>query len=114
MLEGAIKAVPLEDDISVRAACFLVRDHDRADLRDALIDTAKTAKREDLRGTAIAALWDAEQRDTAVALANQASKSRSLTTAAWAGLVHAAHEQKWDALLMREAPFRRIQWGWLE
>ena len=114
MLESAIKGLPLEDDVSVRAACFLVRDHNRENMREALIATAKTSKREDLRGLAIAALWDADEREIALDLANQTAKSRSLPTAAWAGLVQAAKEQEWDTLLVREAPFRRIQLGWLE
>ncbi len=114
MLEGTIKTLPLADDVAVRAAGFLVRDHDRKDLRDALVSTAKTSKREDLRGMAMAALWDAGERQLAVSLAKPASRSRSLPTAAWAGLVQAADEHKWEHMLVDEASFRRMQWGWIE
>ncbi|HQK19862.1 MAG TPA: hypothetical protein PLJ27_20560, partial [Polyangiaceae bacterium] len=114
MLENTAKSAPLEEEGAIRAACFLVKDYDRKDLRDALIVTAKTAKREDLRGLAMAALWDAGDKSTSFALAKPVSRSRSLPTAAWAGLIQAAHEHQWDHQLMDEPTFRRLQWGWLE
>ncbi|MFW5739197.1 MAG: hypothetical protein ACOC1F_02405 [Myxococcota bacterium] len=114
MLEAAVKTMPIADEIGVRSACFLLRDHERRDLRDALVAVAKTAKREDLRGMAMAALWDAGHRDAALTLAKSAQRSRSLPTAAWAGLVRLAEEQNWDRLLVDEPTFRRLQWGWVE
>ena len=114
MLEGALKANPPADEVGVRAALYLLRDHARADLIPALEATARTAKREDLRGLAVAALWDAGSRELAIDLAEGALKSRSIQTAAWASLVIAAGSQKWDRPLIDEPTFRRIQWGWLE
>lgn len=114
MLEGAAKNNPIADEVGVRAALFLLRDHERADLRDALVSVAKTSKREDLRGMAMAALWDAGEREAALGLANAAQRSRSLPTAAWAGLVRLADEQKWDQPVIDEPTFRRLQWGWVE
>lgn len=114
MLEGAVKTLPIVDELGVRAAGFLLRDHERTDLRDALVTAAKTAKREDLRGMAMAMLWDAGEREVALSLAKPAQRSRSLPTAAWAGLVRLADEQKWEHPLVDEPTFRRLQWGWVE
>jgi len=114
MLEGAVKSNPITDEVGVRAASFLLRDHGRTDLRDALVAVAKTAKREDLRGMAMAALWDAGEHEIAHGLAKSSIRSRSLPTAAWAALVEAASEQNWEHMLVDEPTFRRMQWGWIE
>src|SRR5580692_2741938 len=57
MLEGLVRALPLADEAGVRAARYLARD--RADLSEALAESATSSKREELRGMAAAALWDA-------------------------------------------------------
>ncbi len=114
MLESAVKTTPIVDEVGVRAALFLLRDHGRADLREALIAVAKTSKREDLRGMGMACLWDAGDRDTAASLAKASLRSRSLPTAAWASLVQAAAEHGWEHPLTNEPTFRRLQWGWSE
>ena len=114
MLEGAVKTLPITDEAGVRASLFLLRDHERSDLRDALVAVAKTSKREDLRGMAMAALWDAGEREVALGLAKAAQRSRSLPTAAWAGLIRLADEQKWEHPVVDEPAFRRLQWGWVE
>src|SRR5580704_13557122 len=59
MLETLVRALPLADETAIRAALYLARDHGRDELREALADAAVTAKREELRGMAAAALWDA-------------------------------------------------------
>ncbi|MCU0693657.1 MAG: hypothetical protein MUF54_19895 [Polyangiaceae bacterium] len=114
MLESLTKTAPLTGEVGVRAASHLARDHGRADLLPAIESLAKVSKREDLRGMAIAALWDAGTRDRALDLARQAARSRSLPSAAWAALVRAAAEQAWAQPVIEEATFRRMQWGWLE
>jgi hypothetical protein len=114
MLEASVKTLPLPDEVAIRAAGYLLRDHDRGDLREALIAAAKTSKREDLRGMAIAVLWDAGEREIAATLAQSALRSRSLPTAAWAALVHAAQQHHWEQQLVNEPSFRRMQWGWVE
>lgn len=114
MLEAAVKTLPIEDEIGVRSAGFLLRDYERLDLREALIAVAKTSKREDLRGMAMACLWDAGQHDVAFSLAKAANRSRSLPTAAWSALVQGAAEHGWDRTLVDEPTFRRMQWGWIE
>jgi hypothetical protein len=119
MLEALVKAAPLADEVAVRAASFLARDHGRADLRDALVECATTAKRDELRGLAVAALWDSGgpgARQRARDMADELVASRCLSSVAWGALVRAAHTRAEDpdALVITETPFRWIQWGWLE
>jgi hypothetical protein len=121
MLEALARTLPLADDVSIRAALFLARDHGRDDLRDALVEAATIGKREDLRGLALAAMWDAGMRERARAIADELLGSKSLASAAWATLVRAAaarapreHTGNGDAPVLTETPFRWIQWGWLE
>jgi len=122
MLEGLAKSVPLGDEVSVRAASYLARDHGRADMREALVQCALEAKREELRGFAVAALWDTGDvaaRDKARELSDELVASRNITNVAWGALVRAAHAGalgKNDPLFVvaGETPFRWIQQGWLE
>lgn len=93
---------------------YLARDHARDELRAVLENTAKTSKREDLRGLAVAALWDAGSRDAALALSDEALKAKSLSTAVWAALVKAAAAEGSDVPVVDEPTLRRVQWGWLE
>jgi hypothetical protein len=122
MLEGIAKATPLTDEVSVRAASYLARDHGRADMREALLDCALNAKRDELRGLAVAALWDTDDpgaRDRARDLSDELIASRNLSNVAWGALVRAAHathasRPTSDFVVAGETPFRWIQWGWLE
>jgi hypothetical protein len=114
MLESLTKTAPLQDEVALRAASFLSRDHARHDLQAAIHACAKTSKRDDLKGLAIAALWDAGAHEQALSLAEGALRSRSLSTAAWAALVRAAAENQWDEPVIDEPTFRRVQWGWVE
>jgi hypothetical protein len=119
MLETLAKTPPLMDEVSVRAALYLARDHGRDDMRDALLETASSAgKRDDLRGLAVAALWDAGQRDRARDLADELVTSRCLGNVAWSALVRAAAARSSTSgihePILGETPFRWIQLGWLE
>lgn len=126
MLEGLAKAAPLTDEVAVRAASFLARDHGRDDMKEALVDCALNAKRDDLRGLAVAALWDsasgatrAETRQKARDLSDELVTSRCISSVAWGALVRAAHtahqvQREADHVVVTETPFRWIQWGWLE
>jgi hypothetical protein len=135
MLEGLAKAGvgpdggPLADEVSVRAASFLARDHGRDDMKEALVDCALNAKRDELRGLAVAALWDsgsgatrAETRQKARDLSDELVTSRCISSVAWGALVRAAHAAYQvpgkgdgvDHVVVTETPFRWIQWGWLE
>lgn len=117
MLEAVVKGVPLADEVAIRAASFLVRDHGRADLVDALVECATKASRDELRGLAVAALWDAGERMRARDMADELVTSRTIGNVAWGALVRAASATRMedpDAIVVAETPFRWIQWGWLE
>ena len=124
MLEGLAKSVPLTDEVAVRAASYLARDHGRADMKEALIDCAQNAKRDELRGFAVAALWDTgaeDARSKARDLSDELVASRCISSVAWGALVRAAHARgaaldKVDPnfVVAAETPFRWVQWGWLE
>jgi hypothetical protein len=125
MLDALAKPVPLEDETSIRAALYLARDHDREDLRVALAEAATGCKREELRGMAAAALWDASplaggegatrMRDRAKAIGEELMTSRILGNVAWGALIRVASKSLGGhGSVLMETPFRWIQWGWLE
>jgi hypothetical protein len=112
----------LADELSVRAASYLVRDHGRADMKEALLDCAQNAKRDELRGFAVAALWDTGDdaaREKARDLSDELVGSRCISSIAWGALVRAAHagaigKNDPNFVVAAETPFRWVQWGWLE
>jgi hypothetical protein len=124
MLEGLVKSPPLMDEVAIRAASYLARDHGRDDMKEALVDCALNAKREELRGLAVAALWDVGDsgaRDRARDLSDELVVSRCISSVAWGALVRAAHARVASPhaddpnfVVVAETPFRWIQWGWLE
>jgi hypothetical protein len=123
MLEALARAVPLADETSIRAAMYLARDYGRGDLVESLAEAAFRGKREELRGMAAAALWDASsgnsfgtaERDRARDIADGLLASRLVGNVAWGALIRAASKGAvgLDPVLT-ETPFRWIQWGWLE
>lgn len=119
MLEGLVKTAPLGDEVAIRAASYLARDHGRNDMREALVDCALNGKRDELRGLAVAALWDAggESREKARDLSDELVVSRTLSNVAWGALVRAAHTSAArdpSFVVVSETDLRWIQWGWLE
>ncbi len=127
MLETLVKTAPLLDEVAIRAALYLARDHDREDMLSALVDAASgspiangafSTKRDELRGLAVAALWDAGARDKASALADELVTSRVIGNVAWSALVRAAAARSQTSgvhePVLGETPLRWIQWGWLE
>jgi hypothetical protein len=129
MLEALAKTVPLVDEVAIRAALYLVRDHGRDDLREALLETARTAKRDELRGVAAAALCDLGMVPEARETADDLMESKTLGNVAWGALVRAAtararspeaspasrgSKRSHSNDVLTETPFRWIQWGWLE
>ena len=125
MLETLARNAPLADETAVRAALYLARDHGRADLLDALEEAATKCKREDLRGMALAGLWDAATRpdggsdasirSRALGVCDELLESRTVGNVAWAALVRAASRGASGlAPLLAETRFRWVQWGWLE
>jgi hypothetical protein len=124
MLETFVKDAPLSSEVAVRAASFLARDHDRADLRAALVETASSGRKEDLRGVATAALCelgDPALLAEARRLTTDLLASRSLTNVGWGVLVRAAASRgagegragDGDGVAS-ETALRWLQWGWLE
>ncbi len=126
MLETFVRTLPLSEETSLRAALYLARDRDREDLREALAEAAFTGKREDLRGMAAAALWDAsppsggeqaaKMRARARDAAEELAGSRIFANMAWGGMIRAAARGATGGAepLLVETPFRWIQWGSLE
>ena len=124
MLEALVRAAPLADETSLRAALYLARDRGREDLRLALAEAAVGCKREELRGMAAAALWDAsapssgdgaeKTRERAREIAEELAPSRVIGNSAWAALIRAAAKSGAQEPVLTETPFRWIQWGWLE
>lgn len=133
MLEGIAKSFPLTDEVAVRAASYLARDHARADMREALVDCAQNGKRDELRGFAVAALYDSggtqsggttdegaeAARNRARDMSDELVASRCISSVAWGALVRAAHagsigKSDPNFVVAHETPFRWVQWGWLE
>jgi hypothetical protein len=130
MLEALAKTGLLTDEISLRAASYLARDYDRADMKDALVDSAKHTKRDELRGFAVAALWDtgdANARKIARDMSDELLTSRCISNVAWGALVRAASTTNRSScgaarpthsvggpVVAAETPLRWVQWGWLE
>jgi hypothetical protein len=129
MLEALGKQATITplDEVGVRAALYLARDHGRTDMRDLLVEAATTAKREELRGVAAAALWDTGDvagRARAREIADDLVASKVIGNVAWGARIRAAAKASQgkngsssgdgDDALVAETPFRWIQWGWLE
>ena len=115
MLEALTKRLPLDDDVSVRAAMHLVRDHGKNELRKRIDEAAHRARHEELNGVAAAALWDLGDRSAAGRAAEALKGARSVSPAIWASLIIAANDGKLNMPMMLTEPnFRRVQWGWVE
>jgi hypothetical protein len=115
MLEALAKPLPLGDEIAVRAAMHLARDYGRDDLRRELLTVAQGQRRDDLRGLAAAALWDAGDHEEARNLADELVTSKCLANVVWASLLRAAVVRNGSATpLCTESHVRWIHLGWLE
>ena len=114
MLENAARGSLLPNENAVRAALHLARDYGEARFREQLLDTARSSRREHLRGLAAAALFDLGERDAALAAAAELGNSRQLSALSWGALVRAAGPAAKPERLVNEPNFRRIQLGWVE
>ena len=112
MLEGLAKG-PLSDESGVRAALHLIRDYDDPRPLELLRVAASSSRREALRGLAVAALFDAGDREWAVDSAKSLINSRHLASVAWGALIQAAHSKNAPEVTT-EPSVRRIQFGWSE
>jgi hypothetical protein len=121
MLESLARTLPAGDETATRAACFLSRERDREEMRNAMMTIAAGGKREELRGLAAAALWDASTGESGVDMRSRAREiaddlllSPVIGNVAWGALIRVASKGAAAAPLIAEAPFRWIQWGCLE
>ncbi|MEO8877011.1 MAG: hypothetical protein ABI461_15570, partial [Polyangiaceae bacterium] len=122
MLEALAKTAPLADETAIRASLYLARDHGRDDLKEALVVAATTSKREELRGLAVAALFDVGEHAQAIAMTEELINSKHISNVAWGAVVRAATAQNraqnsspnYTPMLMTETRYRWIQWGWVE
>jgi hypothetical protein len=115
MLEALARRLPLDDDVAIRAAMHLVRDHGRLDLRQSIADAAVRVKRDEIAGVAAAALWDLGERSAAGRAAQALLGAKSVSAAIWASLIVAANDGKQDVpVMLSEQNFRRVQLGWIE
>jgi len=113
MLEGLAKS-PLIDELAVRAAMHLARDHGKVELKKAIAEVAM-GKRDEVRGVAAAALWDLGEKELAKKTAARAEDCRFISSMTWGALVTAASAGKFSpASVLAEPTFRRVQWGWVE
>jgi hypothetical protein len=108
---------PLLDEVSVRAAATLAAlagPEAKTGLVRELVAVAKDPKREELRGLAVAGLWDAGERDAARDVADEVALSKLTSNVGWTALVRAAARGVLPGALLTETNLRWIQWGWAE
>ncbi len=116
---GQLLTTPMRTAASIRAAMHLGRDLGRVQVRDTLsIVCDDQVLDEDLRGLAVAALYDAGDCEGALGRAEELESSRSLKTAAWAALVRFNVRERafsgCSSPVVTESRYRWIQCGWLE
>ncbi|HMJ12369.1 MAG TPA: hypothetical protein VK524_13185 [Polyangiaceae bacterium] len=115
MLENLTKTPGLTDATGARAALYLIRDHERQDLREELGQLAKNPRREAVRGLAAAALYDAGHPHVSLDLCAELASSKHLTTSIWGNLLTAAGAGRLATRsVIYEPTFRRVQLGWVE
>jgi hypothetical protein len=87
------------------------------------VQAATAPKREELRGLAVAALFDIGDRDLARDMSADLITSKHISNVAWGAIVRAAASQRrsqadgtpaYTPMLVTETRFRWIQWGWVE
>lgn len=111
MLESLAKTGALTTDVAIRAAAQLVRNHGRDDLVRRLHETATNAKREPVRGLALAAIADC--RPSALSdFPSDLIKSRHHATVGFAVLVKLSAIRNDGAPIITEPNYRRLQLGW--
>jgi hypothetical protein len=111
MLEGLVKQRSQRADLAVRASLYLARDYGLDECLRFLITKAKSTQDEEIRGLAIAVLFDvAPSLLDGVRLA--LDRSRQLKTAVWSAMVRLALAEGTGERLVTEANYRRLQLGW--
>lgn len=114
MLEALCSSQHLGNECAVRAAGYLLReDGDRSDLQRRLLDVVRSAKQEDLRGLALAAL-QGSRPDVAANATPDFVRSRQLQNTVFSALVRLAQKGRPVSDLLSEPVYRRGQLGWLD
>ncbi len=116
---GQLATHPARTAGSIRAAMHLGRDLGRAQVRDTLANVCDDqALDQDLRGFAVASLYDVGECESALERAEELESSRSLKSAAWASLVRFNVRERafsgCSSPVVTESRYRWIQCGWLE
>jgi hypothetical protein len=113
MLESLVQVPLLANEAAVRSASFLLQQEDRDDILRRLVELVRSTKREELRGLALAAVYNA--RPTMVdEILHDFSRSRQLQNAIFFALVRLAQTGSFSEELLSESVFRRAQLGWLD
>ncbi len=113
MLESLARTPLLAHENAVRAASYLLRQEDREDLQRRLLELVKSTKREELRGLALAGLYEARPALVQECLPDF-SRSQQLQNAIFSALVRLAHKGQRSDELLSEPVYRRAQLGWLD
>jgi hypothetical protein len=111
MLESLVRQSGSFCDLAIRASAYLVRGYGLEVHRRRLLEAAKSAKHEDVRGLALAAIYDIDP-GLLGGLPLELDRSRQLQTAAWSALVRLALADGSRVRLMTEPTYRRLQLGW--
>lgn len=111
MLSSLVKESTLDGEAAIRAAIYLIADHGQRELTRRLVEVAKSPKRENLRGLALAALHDVDPGLLA-GLTLDLDRSRHLPTAVWSALLRQHLARSSRERLLTEARFRRLQYAW--
>ncbi len=94
MLESLCRGRSVDSEAGVRALASLVLRYGRTESLAPLERVARSSKKEGIRGLAVAALFDARQRELARRLAEDLSQSKKLSTLAWCALVNLAGDRE--------------------
>ncbi len=113
MLESLTRTPLLAHENAIRAAAYLLKLEDREDIQRRLIDLVKSTKREELRGLALAALYEARPAIVEELLPDF-SRSRQLQNAIFSAMVRLAQKRQCTQELVSEPVYRRAQLGWLD
>ncbi len=111
MLEGMAKASSSTAEVSLRASLHLCRDYGQERQFGALVQAAKSPRKDSLRGLAAAALYDCGKRNEAMLLIGELENTRQLPAIGWTSLVRAAAAGANAGALVSETNFRRVEQG---
>lgn len=118
MLDLLVKPLAQGDEVAIRAALHLVRDYGQSAFLEPLQELAREGKRDEVRGLATAALWDAGAFAAAEESAEDLLVSKHLPNVGWSALVRVASQRMragdTATRLVEEAQVRWMQWGWSE